>query len=180
VCKDLAITSQGPGNGRDYWQHCHGSEHTVLFRPYIRHASRKGFESKLFTMTVTLLLSGRAKNEAKRVTFRLSGRALRAIYATNEAIGTFGHTWTAHKGLVKLVTGEAKGHAPKGQKVRSKKYSSLPCSVYLYHVLCDESDLRSTCKSPKECFTYEHKPDCVSRAEWFANWFGSSKQIELN
>jgi hypothetical protein len=100
-------------------------QYTVLFRPYICHASRKGFESKLCTMTVTLLLSGRAKNKAKRVTFRLSGHASRAIYATNEAIGIFGHAWIANKGLVKLVTGEAKGHTPKGLKVRSKKYSIL-------------------------------------------------------
>jgi hypothetical protein len=80
-------------------------------------------------MTVTLLLSGRAKNDAKRVTFRLSGRASRAIYATNEAIGIFGHTWTAHKGLVKRVTSEAKGHALKGPKVRSKKYSTAFSSI---------------------------------------------------
>jgi hypothetical protein len=85
-------------------------------------------------MAVTLLLSGRAKNEAKCVTFRLSERAGRATNATNEAIGTFGHTWTANKGLVKLVTGEAKGHAPKGSKVRSKKYSTKlsNCGCY-YH-----------------------------------------------
>jgi hypothetical protein len=63
------------------------------------------------------------KNEAKDVTFRLSGRAKRAIYATNEAIDTLGHTLTAHEALLKLVTGEAKGHAPKGPKLRSKKYS---------------------------------------------------------
>jgi hypothetical protein len=64
------------------------------------------------------------QNEAKNVTFRLSGRASRAIYATNEAIDTLGHTLTAHKALFKLVTGEAKGHAPRGSKLRSKKYST--------------------------------------------------------
>jgi hypothetical protein len=85
-------------------------------------------------MTVTLLLSGRAKNKAKCVTFRLSGHASRAIYATNKAIGIFGHAWTANKGLVKLVTGEAKGHTPKGLKVGSKMYST-PLSGSLTHRL---------------------------------------------
>jgi hypothetical protein len=96
---------------------------TVLFRPYICHASRKGFELKLFTVTVTSPQSGQAKNKAKDVTFCLSRRASRAIHATNEAVGTFGHALTAHKALLKIVTGEAKGHAQKGPKLRSKKYS---------------------------------------------------------